>query len=102
MENEASADRNNSALLNAYFVVLRVENAKRPDIDARYNLNCWPTLAFLAPDGKPLAAINYLPTAEFKELLLNVYMEYEQNKEEFRTGVQSTSLDPVPPQFFVS
>ena len=76
MDEEAFSDRENMALLNAYFVALRVENAKRPDIDARYNLNGWPTIAFLAPDGKLLAASNYLPTAEFKELLLNVYMEY--------------------------
>jgi uncharacterized protein YyaL (SSP411 family) len=102
MDEEAFSDRENMALLNAYFVALRVENAKRPDIDARYNLNGWPTIAFLAPHGKLLAASNYLPTAEFKELLLNVYMEYEQNKEEFRAGLQSTSLDPAPPQFFVS
>ena len=93
MDEEAFSDRENMALLNAYFVVLRVENAKRPDIDARYNLNGWPTIAFLTPNGKLLAASNYLPTAEFKELLLNVYMEYEQNKDRFRSDVRSASLE---------
>ena len=46
MDEGAFSDRENMALLNAYFVSLRVENAKRPDIDARYNLNGWPTIAF--------------------------------------------------------
>jgi len=101
MDEEAFSDRENMALLNAYFVVLRVENAKRPDIDARYNLNGWPTIAFLTPNGKLLAASNYLPTAEFKELLLNVYMEYEQNKDRFRSDVRSASLDPATPQSLV-
>jgi uncharacterized protein YyaL (SSP411 family) len=66
------------ALLNAYFIALRVEDAKRPDIDARYNLNGWPTIAFLTPGGELISAANYLPTDEFKELLLNVYLDYQQ------------------------
>src|SRR6266576_1924534 len=67
MDEAAFSDRENMALLNAYFVALRVDNAKRPDIDARYNLNGWPTIAFLTPNGKLLAAANYLPSDEFKE-----------------------------------
>lgn len=85
MDEEAFSDRENMALLNAYFIALRVENAKRPDIDARYNLNGWPTIAFLAPNGRLLAAANYLPSEEFKELLLNMYMEYERSKEDIRS-----------------
>ncbi len=98
MDEEAFSDRENMALLNAYFVALRVENAKRPDIDARYNLNGWPTIAFLSPNGKLLAAANYLPAAEFKELLLNVYMEYQRCKEQLRVGDQSAIPDSALPQ----
>jgi uncharacterized protein len=98
MDEEAFSDRENMALLNAYFVALRVENAKRPDIDARYNLNGWPTIAFLSPNGKLLAAANYLPAAEFKELLLNVYMEYQQCKEELRVDHSGASAGPPVPQ----
>ena len=78
MDEEAFSDRENMALLNAYFVALRAEDAKRPDIDARYNLNGWPTIAFLTPQGELLAAVNYLPTEEFKDVLLNVYLSYQQ------------------------
>ena len=99
MDEEAFSDRENMALLNAYFVALRVENAKRPDIDARYNLNGWPTIAFLSPNGKLLAAANYLPEAEFKELLLNVYMEYQQGKEQLRVDDPVASADPPAQQF---
>ena len=70
MDEGAFSDRENMALLNAYFIALRIENAKRPDIDARYNLNGWPTIAFLTPNGKLLAAANYLPSDEFKEFCL--------------------------------
>jgi uncharacterized protein len=98
MDEEAFSDRENMALLNAYFVALRVENAKRPDIDARYNLNGWPTIAFLTPNGKLLAAANYLPSDEFKEFLLNVYMEYEQRKAEFRSSENIETADVQPIQ----
>jgi uncharacterized protein YyaL (SSP411 family) len=78
MDEEAFSERENMALLNAYFVALRVENATRPDIDARYNLNGWPTIAFFTPTGELFAACNYLPGDEFKELLLNVYLGFQQ------------------------
>ncbi|HYT53595.1 MAG TPA: DUF255 domain-containing protein [Verrucomicrobiae bacterium] len=84
MDEGAFSDRENMALLNAYFVALRVENAMRPDIDARYNLNGWPTVAFFTPAGELLAAVNYLGADEFKELLLNVYMDYQEKKTENR------------------
>ena len=90
MDEEAFSDRENMALLNAYFVALRVEDAKRPDIDARYNLNGWPTIAFLTPSGKLLAAANYLPSDEFKELLLNVYMEYRATERRVANERQRT------------
>ena len=61
MDEGALSDRENMALLNAYFSALRMENAMRPDIDARYNLNGWPTIAFFTPGGELLAASNYLP-----------------------------------------
>ena len=62
---------------------------QRPDVDARYNLNGWPTIAFMAPDGQLLGAVNYLPADQFKELLIDVYMSYEQRKEELRGAGQN-------------
>jgi uncharacterized protein YyaL (SSP411 family) len=87
MDEEAFSDRENMALLSAYFVALRVEDAKRPDINARYNLNGWPTIAFLTPHGEFLAAINYLTAEEFKEVLLNVYLSYQHKRA--KTGLSA-------------
>jgi len=78
MDEGALSDRENLALLSAYFIPLRAENGTRPDIDARYNLNGWPTIAFFTPGGELLAASNFLPADDFKELLLNVYLAYQQ------------------------
>jgi len=95
MDEGAFSDRENMALLNAYFVALRVENAMRPDIDARYNLNGWPTIAFFTPTGELLAAVNYLGADEFKELLLNVYMDYQEKKTENHVTKSSDEREAV-------
>ncbi|HEX5022289.1 MAG TPA: DUF255 domain-containing protein [Candidatus Binatia bacterium] len=92
MDEGAFSDRENMALLNAYFVALRVENATRPDIDVRYNLNGWPTIAFFTPGGELLAAANYLPADEFKDLLLNVYMSYQQQRDRARAKAAGNEI----------
>ncbi|HMA79919.1 MAG TPA: DUF255 domain-containing protein [Candidatus Binatia bacterium] len=82
MDEGALSGRENRALLNAYFIALRAEDAMRPDIDARYNLNGWPTIAFFTPAGQLLAASNFLPIEDFKNLLLNVYLAYQDKNTE--------------------
>jgi uncharacterized protein len=97
MDEGALSDRENMALLNAYFSALRVENATRPDIDARYNLNGWPTIAFFTPAGELLAAANFLPTEEFKDLLLNVYLSYQSKNAEERRRMPAPVRDDNAP-----
>ncbi|MBT3820589.1 MAG: DUF255 domain-containing protein, partial [Nitrospinaceae bacterium] len=48
MDETAFSDEEVAALLNAYFVPVRCENAQRPDVDVRYNHNGWPTIIFMA------------------------------------------------------
>ncbi|MGE5217972.1 MAG: DUF255 domain-containing protein [Chloroflexota bacterium] len=99
MDEGALSDRENMALLNAYFVSLRLENAKRPDIDARFNLNGWPTIAFFTPAGQLLAAANFLPVEEFKNLLLSVYLAYRERKADTQHA-QSAHTDATLPGHF--
>jgi uncharacterized protein YyaL (SSP411 family) len=95
MDEGAFSDRENLALLSSYFIALRAENAKRPDIDARYNLNGWPTIAFFTPGGELLAAANFLPADDFKELLLNVYLAYQQKSAAERGAATSAESETV-------
>jgi uncharacterized protein len=96
MDEQAFSDTENIALLNAYFIPLRVDYMQRPDVDARYNLNGWPTIAFMTPSGQLLAAVNHMPADQFKELLIDVYMGFEQRKEELR-GTEQTIDEPQAP-----
>jgi uncharacterized protein len=80
MDEEAFSQTENIALLRAYFISIRAENAQRPDVDCRYNQSGWPTLVFMTPYGEPIVAANYLPSDQFQELLLRVYMNHQQNR----------------------
>ena len=80
MDEEALSERENIALLNAYFVSIRAENAQRPDIDSRYNQNGWPTIVFMTPKGNVIVAANFLPGEQFQDLLLRVYMGHQEGR----------------------
>jgi len=86
MDEGAFSDDENIALLNAYFVAIRAEDTQRPDVNTRYNLNGWPTLAFMAPHGELLGATNYLPSEEFGNLLARLYTGYQEKKDEIRSA----------------
>jgi len=78
MDEEGFSETENIALLRAYFVSIRAENAQRPDIDLRYNQNGWPTIVFMSPQGEAIVAANYLTSEQLQDLLLSVYMGHQQ------------------------
>ena len=86
MDEGAFSDDENIALLNAYFIAIRAEDTQRPDVNTRYNLNGWPTIAFMAPQGELLGATNYLPSEEFGNLLARLYTGYQEKKDEIRSA----------------
>src|SRR5262249_13404655 len=86
MDEEAFSENENIALLNAYFISIRADDAQRPDVNTRYNLNGWPTIAFMSPAGDLLAATNYLPKDQFGDVLIRVYMSYQEKKDEIRAA----------------
>ena len=44
-------------------IPIKVDNDRRPDINARYNMGGWPTTAFLTPDGDTLYGATYSAAA---------------------------------------
>ena len=68
------------ALLNAFFIPIRVEESQRPDVDLRYNQNGWPTIAFLTPAGDHLVSVNYTAPEPFTQLLVRLVDAYQRDK----------------------
>jgi hypothetical protein len=69
MERESFENPQVAALLNAYFVPVKVDREERPDIDHIYMMAAqimtgrggWPLTVILTPDGVPVFAATYLP-----------------------------------------
>jgi uncharacterized protein YyaL (SSP411 family) len=66
--------------INRNFVPIRVDNDRRPDVNARYNMGGWPTTAFLAPDGTTLTGATYLPAPQMHRALDEIARFYAERK----------------------
>jgi uncharacterized protein len=84
MDETTLSDEDVAALLNAFFIPVRVEEGQRPDVDLRYNQDGWPTIAFLSPGGTVLASVNYTPPQEFITLLARVVEYFREHRDDLR------------------
>ena len=84
------------------FIPIKVDNDRRPDINARYNMGGWPTTAFLTPDGDTLYGETYVAPSRMVGLLdymANVYADQkdqiaEQAAEMREQRAKSEALTP--------
>ena len=53
------------ALLNRRFLSVRVDADQHPEVERRYLLGGWPTIAFLSPDGEIIDGATFVPSPEF-------------------------------------
>ncbi|GBD10293.1 Cellobiose 2-epimerase [Candidatus Thermoflexus japonica] len=75
-------------IINTYFVPIRVDTDRRPDINARYNMGGWPTTVFLTPDGEILTGATYIPPMQMRQVLLQVLQYYRSNRSEIQRRAQ--------------
>ncbi|MGB6524918.1 MAG: thioredoxin domain-containing protein [Candidatus Acidiferrales bacterium] len=75
-----------AALINQFYVAVKVDRDERPDVDSRYQAAVsaisgqggWPLTAFLTPDGKPFFGGTYFPPEDamgrpgFKRILVSI------------------------------
>ncbi|HEV2289125.1 MAG TPA: thioredoxin domain-containing protein [Candidatus Acidoferrales bacterium] len=75
-----------AALINQFYVAVKVDRDERPDVDSRYQAAVsaisgqggWPLTAFLTPDGKPFFGGTYFPPEDamgrpgFKRILASI------------------------------
>jgi uncharacterized protein YyaL (SSP411 family) len=59
-------------LINERFVPIRVDNDRRPDVNARYNMGGWPTTAILSEDGEIVHGGTYIPPDAMHRLLSHI------------------------------
>jgi uncharacterized protein len=96
MAHESFEDPDIAAIMNRYFVNIKVDREERPDLDSIY-MNAvvamtghggWPMSVFLSPDGKPFFGGTYYPPIRrynmpsFREVLLSINKAWMENREE--------------------
>jgi uncharacterized protein len=90
MDETSYSDAGVIEAINRQFVPVRVDNDRRPDVNARYNMGGWPTTAFLAPDGTTLTGATYLPPQQMRRALNEIARFYAERKNEI--AVQSAEI----------
>src|SRR5512139_4000022 len=94
MAHESFEDPKIAAIMNDYFVNIKVDREERPDLDSIYmsavvgmtGQGGWPMSVFLTPDGMPFYGGTYFPPVQrynmpsFKDVLLNVHRAWEQDR----------------------
>ena len=96
MDENALSDDETIALLNAFFIPIRVEESQRPDVDLRYNQNGWPSIAILTPDGGHLFTVNYLDTDPFVDLLVRTVTQFQSDKDPLLQSATHPQLADSP------
>ena len=95
LAHESFEDEEIAALLNKYFISIKVDKEERPDIDSVYMAVCqaftgsggWPTSIFMTADQKPFFAGTYFPKTSrggmigFRELLLAIHEKWKSDRD---------------------
>ncbi|HIK02507.1 TPA: thioredoxin domain-containing protein, partial [archaeon] len=69
-------------IIHEKYIPIKVDNDKRPDVNARYNMGGWPTNAILTPEGGVIAGATYIPAEQMKHFLGAVHETYKRDKDE--------------------
>ena len=90
-------------IINAYFIPVRVDTDRRPDINERYNQGGWPTTVFLDSKGNIILGSTYVHPQEFPQMLEYIKNFYEKNADSIPQMTQAerpqgTDFSDVPDQ----
>jgi uncharacterized protein YyaL (SSP411 family) len=92
-----------AAMINQFYVPVKVDRDERPDVDSRYqsaiSAICgqggWPLTAFLTPDGKPFFGGTYFPPEDamgrpgFKRILLGIAEAFKARRAEVDSSAKA-------------
>ena len=96
MDRESYENHATAALINKFFIPVKVDRDERPDVDSRYQSAIsavsgqggWPLTGFLTPDGRPFFGGTYFPPEDamgrpgFPRILQAVADAYANRREE--------------------
>ena len=75
-----------ATIIEKNFIPIRVDADRRPDINERYNMGGWPTVAVLTSEGATITGGTYFPPNQMKTFLENAKNFYMENKGDMHAG----------------
>ncbi len=97
MERESFENEEVAAIMNQYFVCIKVDREERPDVDQIY-MNAvhlmrgqggWPLNCFAMPDGRPVFGGTYFPKNQWVHTLKTLYQSFKDDPEKFEDYAQN-------------
>lgn len=100
MEKESFENDDVAAIMNEYFVCIKVDREERPDIDAVYMdavqalgiRGGWPLNVFLTPDQKPFFGGTYFSTVTWVQVLQNIHKAFQVNRKQIESSAEDLRL----------
>lgn len=103
MERESFEDEATAALMNEYFINVKIDREERPDVDHVYmdavqamtGAGGWPLNVFVTPDGKPFYGGTYFPPSaafnrpSWSQVLESVHDAWTNRKEEIESQAEN-------------
>jgi uncharacterized protein YyaL (SSP411 family) len=101
MQHESYQNKKIAALLNKYFIAVKVDRELSPALDARLidfvertqGTAGWPLNVFVTPEGYPLIGMTYLPPEKFESVLNQLQQQWQQKRKDLQTLAKSASTE---------
>jgi len=88
MDETSFSDDEVIRLINEYYIPVRVDNDRRPDINKRYNQGGWPTIAMLTAEGEIITGVTYLEPETMRKMLNDIAGLYSNNRPEIDAAIK--------------
>ena len=95
LEARVLADPAVARLLVEYFVCVRIDKDRRPDLDARYSAGGWPTLVYFDDHGERIASDTFLDVAALCARLELVRAHYAERRTALRRRLVEPQMPPA-------
>jgi uncharacterized protein YyaL (SSP411 family) len=111
MEHESFENEEVAALMNRFFICIKVDREERPDVDQIYmsavqlmtQQGGWPLNCFTLPDGRPVYGGTYFQKEQWMQILRSLNHTFEHKYEEvisyasrLHEGIQQSELIDKP------
>ncbi|MBM3178339.1 MAG: thioredoxin domain-containing protein [Bacteroidetes bacterium] len=96
MERESFENPDIAAIMNEFFVCIKIDREERPDLDHIYmdavhamgSQGGWPLNVFLNPGGVPFYGGTYFPPARWSQVLLGINKAFKERRKEIEDSAE--------------